>query len=144
MSNFLNFFLDLGIGFFAGMLLGLIFMFGKSVYEAISLWILEKKSESIDAASVGILDAAVNVDTSGSDDLEEREKAWKRINDGINHARQMTYHCIDISHDDYEAIPYKALVKTLRSAGYKTKDIIGDKFQKSDYISRYHLRITWR
>ena len=38
-------FLDLGVGFFVGIFLGLVFMFGRSVYEAISLWILEKKAE---------------------------------------------------------------------------------------------------
>lgn len=136
--------LDLGVGFFVGMLLGLIFMFGRSVYEAISLWILEKKAESIDVAAVGVLEPAVNVDTSGSDDLEEREKAWKMINDAINYKRQGSYHYVDVSYDFYKAIPYKALVKTLRGAGYKTNDIINCKFQKADYIGRHYLRIKWK
>lgn len=137
-------FLDLGVGFFVGILLGIIFMFGRSVFEAVCSWVVEKKSENVDIASIGVLEPAVNVDTSGSDDLDEREKAWKRINDGINHARQMSSHSIDIGNDIYKIIPYKTLVKTLKNAGYKTKDIIGGQFQEYDYISGYHLKITWR
>lgn len=143
-----EFFAHLGIGFFVGILLGLIFMFGKSVFEAARSWVAEKKAESVDIASIGVLEAAESTaefyDTSGSDDLEEREKAWKSINDAINAARQRSRHCVDINHDIYKAIPYKALVKTLRSAGYKTKDIINFRFQEVDYMLGYHLRITWR
>lgn len=141
-------FLDLGVGFFVGILLGIIFMFGRSVYEAVSLWISEKKSESIDIASIGVIEPAESTaefyDTSGSDDLEEREKAWKRINNAINHERRRAKHCVDIDYDTYKAIPYKALVKTLRNAGYKARDIINGRFQEIDYMLGYHLRITWR
>ena len=136
--------LDLGAGFFVGILLGLIFMFGRSVYEAVSLWILEKKAESIDVTSVGVLEPAMSVDASGSDDLEEREKAWKIINDGINRARQWSYHYVNVSYDVYKAIPYKTLVKTLKSAGYKPRDIINGRFQESDYIRQGFLRIVWK
>lgn len=140
----LEFFTHLGIGFFVGILLGLIFVFGESVFEAVCSWAVEKKAESIDIASIGVLEPVEDVDTSGSDDFEEREKAWTSINNAINAARRMAKHCVDIDHGTYKAISYKALVKTLRKAGYKTKDIINCSFQESDYMLGYHLRITWR
>lgn len=138
-----EFFAHLGIGFFVGILLGLIFMFGESVFEAVCSWAVEKKAESIDIASIGVLEPVEDVDTSGSDDFEEREKAWQMINNWLNDARSRAC-AIDISYEVYKVIPYKTLVKTLRNAGYKPRDTMGDRFLKSDYDMRNYLRITWR